>query len=328
MLSIKGDFSNGEVIGVIDIGTYSTRLLIAGIHWKDSLEETIKSIQEILSVGRITALGRNLKETGYLQPEAMEETLAVIKEYVALAKQFKVNKLIGYATEACRIAKNGEEFLNKVRNLGVEVNLIDGEKEAYLSFIATAYSLYPENKFLVIDQGGGSTEYALGEKAKDKYVLENSVSMPFGIVNLTERFFHHDPPLKKEIKEMKKYLTDEISKVKEKFDDPEELIGLGGTITTLVALEKNIYPYVSSKVHGQKLSLKSVKNWFNKLASIPTKERQKYPQIEDKRAKVLPAGILIFETTMEVFNKDEITISDRGLRYGAVIDYIIKRFKN
>jgi exopolyphosphatase/guanosine-5'-triphosphate,3'-diphosphate pyrophosphatase len=315
-----------ELIGVIDIGTYSTRLLIVGIHWKDNPKDTINSIQEVLSVGRITALGRNVKETGYLQKEAMEETLAVLKEYVAIAKQYKVSKLIGFATEACRIAKNGEEFLKRVESLGIDVNLIDGDKEAYLSFMATAFSLYPEGSFLVIDQGGGSTEYALGQKEDENYKLVFSKSLPFGIVNLTERFFLHDPPKKREIKEMKNYLTEQINSIKEYIGNPDSLIGLGGTITTLVALEKNIYPYVSSKVHGQKLTLEAIKKWFNKLVSIPTIERQKFPQIEDKRAKVLPSGILIFLTTLEVFNKKEIIISDRGLRYGAVIDYILKKF--
>jgi len=318
----------GKLIGVIDIGTYSTRLLIAGIHVKDNLEDTINSIKEVISLGRITALGRNLRETGYLQAEAMEETLAVLREYVNIARQYKVDKLLAFATEACRIAKNGEEFLNRVRNLGIDVKLIGGDEEAYLSFMATAYSLNPTKSFLVIDQGGGSTEYALGSKKGNKYELEYSVSIPFGIVNLTERFFKNDPPKRKEIKEMKNYLFEEISKVKEDIKDTDQLIGLGGTITTLVALEKNIYPYVSSKVHGESLSLDTIKKWFKKLSSIPTIERQKYPQIEDKRAKVLPAGILIFETTLEVFNKKEIVVSDRGLRYGAVINYIINNLKN
>ena len=109
--------------------------------------------------------------------------------------------------------------------------------------------------------------------------------------------------------------------------DTEYIIGLGGTITTLVALEKNIYPYNSKKVHGEKLSRETIQKWLKKLISIPTVERQKYPQIEDKRAKVLPAGILIFDTALEMFKKDKIVISDRGLRYGALIEYILKNYK-
>ena len=313
-----------DIIAVIDIGTYSTRLLIAGIHKKDSLEETIKSIDEILSVGRITALGRNVKKTGYLEREAIEETLAVLKEYVALAKEHRASKILGFATEACRIAKNGKDFLEKVKSLGVDVQLIDGDKEAYLSFLATAYSLDIKGKFVVIDQGGGSTEYAFGKKENGKVNLIKSKSLPFGIVNLTEEFLKTDPPTEEEIERLKEYLKRNISTILEDMKDTDYLIGLGGTITTLVALEKNIYPYNSKKVHGAVLTKEVIQKWLRKLISIPTIERQKYPQIEDKRAKVLPSGILIFDTTLDMFNKDKLIVSDRGLRYGALIEYIMK----
>ena len=314
-----------EVIAVIDIGTYSTRLLIAGIHKKDNVEDTINSIDEIISVGRITSLGRNVKKNKYLQKEAIEETLTVLKEYVALAKEYKASKILGFATEACRIAKNGNEFLEKVKNLGIDVKLIDGNKEAYLSFLATAYSLPLKGKFVVIDQGGGSTEFAYGKKENGKAILLKSKSLPFGIVNLTEEFLKNDPPKEEEITNLREYLKSEINKILPDMKDTEHLIGLGGTITTLVALEKNIYPYNSKKVHGEILTKEAIQKWLNKLISIPTNERQKYPQIEDRRAKVLPAGILIFDTTLEMFNKDKIIISDKGLRFGALIDYILNK---
>ncbi len=316
-----------EIISVIDIGTYSTRLLIAGIHKKDNIEETIKSIDEILTIGRITALGRNVKKSRYLEREAIEETLAVLREYTAISKEYKASKILGFATEACRIAENGMEFLEKVRKLGIDVRLIDGDKEAYLSFLATAYSLDIDGRFTVIDQGGGSTEFAYGVKEKGNIKLLKSTSLPFGIVNLTEEFLKNDPPTELEIENLKNYLKGEITKILDYMKDTEYIIGLGGTITTLVALEKNIYPYNSKKVHGEKLSRDTIQKWLKKLISIPTIERQKYPQIEDKRAKVLPAGILIFDTTLELFKKDEVVISDRGLRYGALIEYILKNYK-
>ncbi len=316
-----------EIISVIDIGTYSTRLLIAGIHKKDNVEETIKSIDEILSIGRITALGRNVKKNRYLEREAIEETLAVLREYTAISKEYKASKILGFATEACRIAENGMEFLEKVRKLGIDVQLIDGDKEAYLSFLATAYSLDIDGRFTVIDQGGGSTEFAYGAKEKGNIKLLKSTSLPFGIVNLTEEFLKNDPPTELEIENLKNYLKGEITKILDYMKDTEYIIGLGGTITTLVALEKNIYPYNSKKVHGEKLSRDTIQKWLKKLISIPTIERQKYPQIEDKRAKVLPAGILIFDITLELFKKHEVVISDRGLRYGALIEYILKNYK-
>ncbi len=313
-------------VGIIDIGTYSTRFLISAIHIKDTLEETISSIEDILSVGKITSLGRKLKETGYLQEEAMEETLSVLKEYKMLADEYKVDYLKAYATQACREAKNGKEFIKKVQDLGIDVDIIDGQKEAYLSFLATAYGVNPPGDFVMIDQGGGSTEYGYGVKTKEGFQLKDAVSFPFGIVGLTEKFLKHDPPLKEEIIQMEDYIKPYIHSAYKKMENAYYLIGLGGTITTLVALEKNIFPYSSEKIHRQKLTYQQVEKWLNVLSSMTVEERKSIPIIEDKRAEVILSGIVIFKTSMEVFKKDEITVSDWGLRHGAVIDYAIKLY--
>jgi len=309
-------------IAVIDIGTYSTRLLIAGIHSNLPPKEAIKKIETILSVGKITSLGRNLNKNGYLEEEAILETLKVLEEYVLISKEYKVEKIIAYATQACRIAKNGNEFLEKVKQLGIDVRLISGDEEAYLSFLATAYSINPDKSFVVIDQGGGSTEYAFGNKENEKYKLIKSISFPFGIVNLTEKFVHSDPPKKEELKEMEEFIKLQIEEAKESMP-AEMLIGLGGTITTLVALEYNIYPYDSSKVHGKILSYKSVNLWLEKLSNLTVQERKKIPMIEDKRAEAIIAGIVIFKTTLNVFQKENIVVSDKGLRHGAIIYEIL-----
>ncbi len=313
-------------IAVIDIGTYSTRLLISGIHIKETLEETIKSIEDILSVGRITALGREVKKTKILQKEAIQETISVLKEYVLIAKEHKVDKILGYATQACRIAKNGNEFLEKVRQLGIDVKLIDGQTEACLSFLATAYGVLPDNSFVVVDQGGGSTEYAYGKKEKDNYQLIDSVSFPFGIVNLTEQFIKHDPPLKSELADMRSYLKSYIKDAYEKMKNTDEIIGLGGTITTLVALEYNIYPYSSEKVHRKILTKKAIEKWLEKLSSLTISQRKAIPMIEDKRAEAIISGIVIFDTTLEIFQKDKLKVSDWGLRHGAIIKEVMNIF--
>ncbi len=309
-------------VAVIDIGTYSTRLLIAGIYTDIPIEDKIRNIKTILSVGKITSLGRNLNKNGYLEEEAILETLKVLEEYVIIAKEYKVEKIIAYATQACRIAQNGKEFLEKVKKLGIDVRLISGEKEAYLSFLATAYSINPEKSFIVIDQGGGSTEYAFGEKKNNKYALIDSVSFPFGIVNLTEKFVHSDPPTEKELKEMEGFIKNQIKEIKEKMP-AEILIGLGGTITTLVALQYNIYPYDSTKVHGKMLTYESVKIWLEKLSNLTIQERKKIPMIEDKRAEAIIAGIVIFKSTLEIFSKNTLIVSDKGLRHGAIIYEIL-----
>ncbi|WP_293448588.1 Ppx/GppA phosphatase family protein [Persephonella sp.] len=311
-------------IAVVDVGTYSTRLLISAIHKKYTLEETLNSIEDVFSVGRITALGRRLKETGYLQEEAINEVLSTLKEYVLISKEYKVQEIIGYATQACREAKNGQELLEKIKQLGIDIKLITGEEEAYLSFLATAYGIKPEDDFVVIDQGGGSTEFVYGEK-NSGYRMEKSVSFPFGIVTLTERFIKSDPPKKEQLEDMRDFIIEHLKKI-EDYREGKQFIGLGGTITTLVALEKNIFPYVSSKVHGQVLSKKSIESWLEKLSSMTLEERRSIPAIEDKRAEAIISGIVIFDTALEFFGKESITVSDWGLRHGAVIKRVMERF--
>ena len=300
-----------KIIALLDIGTYSTRMLIVAVHSDGRFDE-------ILTVGRITALGRKLKETGYLQKEAMEETLAVLKEYVQIASQYRPEKIVAVATQACREAKNADEFISKVKQLGIDVRVISGEEEARLAFISTSKALNIDGKFTVIDQGGGSTEFSYGEKSN----LIASVSFPFGIVSLTEKFIKSDPPKQEEIDHMKEFLKDQIKKAYEKMKDTKTLVGLGGTITTVVALEYNIYPYDSKKVHGSKLTYQAITKWLNKLASITVNQRKAIPMIEDKRAEAIVSGIVIFQTAMEIFQKDEITVSEWGVRHGLLLELI------
>jgi len=300
-----------KIIALLDIGTYSTRMLIVAVRSDGRFDE-------ILSVGRITALGRKLKETGYLQKEAMEETLAVLKEYVQIASQYKPEKILAVATQACREAKNAEEFISKVKELGIDVRVITGEEEARLAFIATAKALNIEGKFTVIDQGGGSTEFSYGEKSN----LLASISFPFGIVNFTEKYIKSDPPKPEEIMQIKDFLKQQLPIAYEKMKDTEILVGLGGTITTVVALEYNIYPYDSKKVHGSKLTYETVTKWLNKLASMTVNQRKAIPMIEDKRAEAIVPGIVIFQTAMEVFQKDEIIVSEWGVRHGLLLELI------
>lgn len=300
-----------KIIVLIDIGTYSTRMLIVAVHGDGSFNE-------IFSVGRITALGRKLKETGYLQKEAMEETLAVLREYVLIAKEYHPDKILAVATQACREAKNAPEFLERVKQLGIDVKVISGEEEASLSFLATSKALNIQDKFVVIDQGGGSTEFSYGEKDK----LIKAISFPFGIVNLTERFIKSDPPKPQELESLQEFLKGQIETAYKEMKDANQLVGLGGTITTVVALEKNLYPYDSKKVHGSTLTYDSIKKWFEKLSSMTVSQRKSIPMIEDKRAEAIVSGIAIFKVAMETFQKDTIKISEWGVRHGLLLTYL------
>lgn len=299
-------------VGAVDIGSYSVRMTVAEVKDRD--------IRIVRERGRITSLGSGLKDTGELREDRVEETLKVLKEYAGEMEELGVDKVIAVGTEALRRAKNSEEFLRRVREeTGLDVMIISPEEEGKLSFLAVAYSLRPEGYFLVVDQGGGSTEFVFGSGIEPEEVI----SLPIGIVNLTERFLIHDPPTEGEMEDLREYLREVLKPI---IRDTDGIVGLGGTITTLVALEKGIYPYDPRKVHGETLSLRVISRWTETLSKIPAKERsRRYPQVEDRRAEVILAGLIMFEEVLNLFKKERLTVSDWGLKHGLIVRIILDR---
>ena len=296
-------------VAVIDVGTYSTRLTIAEV--KNS------KLKILYEEGRITALGRGVKQTGLLSESAIKETLSALRDYKKKCDQYGVKKCLVLGTEALRVAKNREVFIKALKELGLQIKIISPWEEGKYAYLGAYFAVKPKGRVCVIDQGGGSTEFVYGKGLE----VENVVSLPFGIVNLTERFLKNDPPTKEEIENLINYLSGEISKLDK---DVDTLVGLGGTITTLVALEYDIYPYDPSKVNGKTLTKERVKYWFDKLASMSVEERKKFGQIEDRRAEVIIPGIAIFWVTMELFGKEELTVSDWAVKHGAIIANFLK----
>ena len=295
-------------IATIDIGSYSVRLSIGEI--KDS------KIKIIYEKGVITGLGKGVTSNGILDKKAVEETIEVLKEYKNTINEHGADKVIAVATEALRRAKNAKEFINKVKETtGIDIKVITPDEEGKLSYKAVCYSLKLSRRIVVVDQGGGSTEFIYGKSCD----IEKVISLPVGIVNLTERFVKHDPPLKEELKSMKEFIDNNLKKLEFEVDN---IVGLGGTITTLSALEYNIYPYDPSKIHGSILKRESIKKWLNKLANMKISERKKIPQIEDRRAEAIVSGILMFDRILDHFKKDEIIVSDWGLKHGLMVSVI------
>jgi len=296
-------------VAVIDVGTYSTRVTIAEVE-----NSNLKILYE---EGRITALGRGVKQTGLLSESAINETLSAIRDYKKKCDQYGVEKCLVLGTEALRVAKNREVFINALKELGLQIKVISPWEEGKYAYLGAYFAVKPQGRVCVIDQGGGSTEFVYGKGLE----VDNVVSLPFGIVNLTERFIKNDPPTEEEIESLTNYLSGEISKLDKNVDT---LVGLGGTITTLVALEYDIYPYDPAKVNGKTLTKERIKYWFDKLASMTVEERKKLPQIEDRRAEAIIPGIAIFWKTMELFGKEEIVVSDWAVKHGAIIANFLK----
>jgi len=300
-------------VGAVDVGSYSVRLSVA-----DLTEEGLKLLRE---EGVITSLGSGVKETGRLREDRVEETLRVLKEFKRRAEELGARKVRAVATEAVRRAKNAEDFLKRVKEeVGLELEVLSPEEEGKLAYLGAVFSLKPEGKVCTVDQGGGSTELVVGEGMK----AERVISLPIGIVNLTEGFLKGDPPSAEEVKSLEEFLEE---KFKGLDLEAEELVGLGGTITTLAALEYGVYPYRGEEVHGKRLSLNALKRWFERLVGLPSAERSRlYPQIEDRRARVIPAGILAFIKLTEALGKEELVVSDWGLREGLLVEEWLSTF--
>jgi len=293
-------------VGAVDVGSYSVRLTVA--------EGDGGSFRIIKERGEITSLAEGLDRNDYLKEERIEETLRVLEDYRREVEGLGCERVRAVGTEALRRARNAEEFLRLARErAGFEIEIISPEEEGRLAFTAVGFSLKPEGEFLVIDQGGGSTEFVYGSDEKPEEVI----SLPMGIVNLTEMFIKSDPPKAGEIRNLKDFVREKVVPLRR---DVDRIVGLGGTITTLVALEEGIYPYDPSKVHGRFLSKEAVTRWLEELSAIPSAKRPAiYRQVEEKRARVIVAGIAMYEVIMEVFGAQSIQVSDWGVKHGLII---------
>ncbi len=293
-------------VGAVDVGSYSVRLTVA--------ERDGGSLKIIKERGEITSLAEGLKESGILREDRIEETLRVLESYRREVEALGCERVRAVGTEALRRAKNADEFLSLAKERsGFEIEIITPDQEGRLAFLAVAYSLRPPGEFLVIDQGGGSTEFVFGSGMDP----EDVTSIPMGIVSLTEMFIRSDPPKAGEIEDLKEYVREKVKPLKR---EVSRIVGLGGTITTLVALEEGVFPYDPAKVHGRFLTKTAVSRWLERLSQIPFSERPRmFKQIEEKRARVIIAGIAMYEVILDVFGAESLQVSDWGVKHGLII---------
>ncbi|HET7540072.1 MAG TPA: Ppx/GppA family phosphatase, partial [Polyangiaceae bacterium] len=226
-----------SALAAIDIGTNSVRLLV-----------TDSEGNELERAMRITRLGQGVDVAGELAPEAMARTLSVLAEYAATARACGVTQLRAVATSAARDARNGSQFFDAVqRTLGVRPELLSGEAEARWSFFGATLGLSPsDGPFLVIDLGGGSTEFVLGVERPAA-----AVSLQMGCVRMTERHLHGDPPTSEQLAACASDVRARLAQVRAVIDvsQARTVIGLAGTVTALSALELGLERYDAARTH-------------------------------------------------------------------------------
>lgn len=285
------------LVAAMDIGTNSTRLLIA-----KCLEGQINPVFADLEITRI---GEGIGSDKRIQPLPLIRTIKCLERYLEKCREYKVEKMRIIATSAVRDAKNKDEVAREVyKKTGLTLEILSGEKEAELSFLGAISDLEPQmiKKAMVVDIGGGSTEFIY---PTDNRIQYKSVNL--GTVRLLENITLRD--------DIPKILSDliPVGVVKKPI-----LVGVAGTVTTLVTIKLGLEEYDSKLVHGQKLLLEEIKSMGKELSRLSLQERKKIKGLHPRRADVIPYGILILEKIMEYLEVSEITVSDKDSLHGLI----------
>ncbi|MCC6335433.1 MAG: Ppx/GppA family phosphatase [Myxococcales bacterium] len=294
----------------IDVGTNSVLLLVA----ERGAAGRFAAVQERTE---ITRLGRGVDQTKRLAPEAIADTLAVLESYAKEARELGATDIVVSATSAARDAQNGPEFLaGAQQRAGLTVEIITGDEEARLSFASAWADFGGKGPLVVLDIGGGSTELIFGGATGQ---LDFRRSFDVGSVRLTERHLHADPPTAEELARLSVGLKDTFSALPPP-PSGAHLVAVAGTATTICTVARAIEPYDAALVHGAVLSRQEVVHSVERLAALPVVLRRTVPGLPPRRADVIVAGGLVLEAAMDAVDAAEVTISDRGLRWGLLVD--------
>jgi exopolyphosphatase/guanosine-5'-triphosphate,3'-diphosphate pyrophosphatase len=290
----------------IDIGTNSVRLLV-----RDGDRDLDRR-----SV--ITRVGEGVERTGRLAPEAIQRTVAVLQDFGQALRDHDVGARRVVATSAARDAVNRGDLFGAVEGvLGVEPELLSGDQEARLSFTGAVAGLdLPGTAFLVIDIGGGSTEFAVGPAEPT-----GTCSVDIGCVRLTESELHHDPPRPEELTNAIGIVQDELEGVVRSLPDAAEgaLVGVGGTITTVAAVEIGLVRYDRAQVDKFRLSRDAAEDVFRTLATETLSQRVHNPGLQPERADIIVGGCCILVGIMRGLGRDELIVRDADL-LDALVD--------
>lgn len=276
------------------------------------------SLAPLLERATITRLGQGVDQVRRIDREARDRTLACLRDYAAELERLGVAELAVVGTSAMRDAENGAEFIEQAeRILGVAPRVVSGAEEARLTFIGALSGLDLEGPVLVVDIGGGSTELIHG--SADPLHVTDAVSLDVGSVRLTERHLHRDPPTETELALARQDVRAALRGVRRPPEDAE-FVGVAGTVTTLVAVARQLDTYRGAAVHGQPLDAETVGNLARRLAELPLARRRELAGLEPARADVIVAGALLLDEALAWSQKQRLLASDRGVRWGILAD--------
>lgn len=302
----------------IDIGTQTIRLLIADF---DSSGKFIPVYRD----RAIIRLGEGMTENNCLQKSPMERALICIHNFMRAARHYNAQQIFAVATSCVRAAQNGKDFLDHIyRETNVAVRLLSGKEEAGLSLLGVTSVFHDNQAFsLIVDIGGGSTELILTNGG----TVELMESLPLGVVHLSEKYFHSDPPLPKDLYDLTDYISYILSTYSNiiTYCNNSEIknirfIGTAGTVTTLAAMAFKMTLYDIEKINGSMLARTELEHIYKEMITMPLNIRRNIHGLESGREVVIVAGSRIVLSLMELFGFSELFVSDAGLLEGILLE--------
>jgi exopolyphosphatase/guanosine-5'-triphosphate,3'-diphosphate pyrophosphatase len=310
---------------VIDVGTNSVKLLVADVAEGE--------VRPVLEESEQTRLGAGFYETHRLQPQAIAGTARAVAHFASKARELQTVSTRVIATSAARDAVNPSDLIAAIETAsGLNVEIISGEQEAGWAFrgVTTDPEL-ADKPLLLLDVGGGSTEFILGRGAHEHF----SQSFQLGTVRLLEKLPPDDPPTSAQLAGCRQWVRDFLAtEVRPKLESPLRreakpgkndsilLVGTGGTSTILARMEARLDTFERERIEGMRLGLQQLRVHVERLWGLPLAERRNTVGLPKKRADVILPGVVIYEAVMEAFGFSELRISTRGLRFAAVLDGI------
>lgn len=296
-------------VAAVDVGTNSVRLLVA-----EPDGQTLRTVERHMA---ITRLGAGVDATGHLDDAALQRTLDCIERYARLWEKLDADRVRIAATSAVRDASDRERFFDGVRQrAGIEAEVLTGEEEAQTAFLGATAGTSAVPPYLVLDIGGGSTEFILGTDGADAMT-----SRQLGCVRLTERCVRSDPPTSDEIAGAQRVIDAELVEVERLLDvaSAATLIAVAGTATTVAALHLDLPEYLPETIHGTAVPAPEVASVAQRLASMTTPQRARLGPMAPGREDVIVAGALILDRVVQRFGFDEVLVSESDILDGLAL---------
>lgn len=302
----------------IDIGTVTARLLVADVNADGSLDELTRD-------HAICNLGVGVDKTGRLDPAAIDRVAEVVGRFARTIAELQPVQgapivVTANATSASRDAENSDDFVAVLAELGIELSVIPGEKEAALSF-SGASSAFPGERVVVLDVGGGSSEIIAGQAGG---VPQHAHSFNIGCRRVTERYFQEDPPSQQSIASAGTWIAesmhDYLAALAADGYDGCRVVAVAGTATSVISMREEMEVYDSSRVHGAVATRADIDGLLDKLGHMTLDQRKQVVGLDPGRAPVIVAGVLILQQIMQELGVPQLTVSERDILHGIILD--------